>query len=127
MSWGMSVPKPRVEPVFFPNDHLPVLRQAADFLAETQSREDFELEGYITKLARDKQTEGDVTIAATVDGQLLKVLVRLPPGQYKVAADAHTADHKVSVMGELGKEGRQYRLADPRHLRVIVADEVEDG
>ena len=79
------------------------------------------------QLARDPEAiEGDITIATNVDGKLRKVLVRLPPEPYKSACDAHTADLKVGVVGELGKEGRQYRLISPRHLRVLPADEATE-
>ncbi|PRQ07378.1 hypothetical protein ENSA7_30910 [Enhygromyxa salina] len=127
VAWGLSAPRPAAEPVLFQNSDLDVLGQAADFLAETQAREDFELEGYIIKLARGVEAnEGDITIAATIDRQILKVLVGLPPGQYKTAGLAHTHDLKVSVVGELGKEGRQYRLFSPRNLRVVPAEDTSE-
>lgn len=124
VSWGLSAPRPAVEPVFFQHADLAVLRQAADYLAETQIREDFELEGYITQLERDPDAiQGDITIAANVDGKLRKVLVGLRPELYKLACRAHVEDLKVTVVGELGKDGRQFRLIHPRHLHVVPADD----
>lgn len=124
VSWGLSAPLPRMVPVVFQRDDLSILRQAAEYLAETQTQEDFELEGYITKLARaEGAIEGDITVAANVDTQVRKVLVRLPLDQYQVAANAHNADQKVRIRGNLDKEGRQYRLSNPRPLTVIDHDQ----
>lgn len=122
VSWGMAIPRRASEPVFFKESDLSVLRQAADYLAETEPRNDFELEGYITQLSRGTNVPenegGDITVAANVDDRVRKVKVQLSPGLYRLACDAHRQEKKVSLTGELGKEGRQFRLVSARNFRV---------
>jgi hypothetical protein len=122
VAWGLSSPRPRVKPVSFTRADLQVLGQAAAALGEMQVREEFDLEGYITKLARDGSTEGDITVAANIEGQVRKVLVGLRPNEYREACRAHPQELKVRAVGDLGKDGRQYRLNNPRRFQVFESD-----
>ncbi|MCB9712727.1 MAG: hypothetical protein H6712_02650 [Myxococcales bacterium] len=129
IAWGAAWPMERPHPVAFTSDALQILGQAAEFLAAKETLEDFWLEGYITKLERDDpagEIEGDVTIATTLGGQLRRVRVTLQPADYSAAADAHRVGQRVRVKGDLGKEGRRFRLVRPVQFSVVEHDDEEE-
>ena len=69
-------------------------------------------------------TEGDVTIKGSVEGRLRQITLRLGPETYSKAIQAHDDRSTVQCTGELVKEGRGYRLKDPRRFEIVVGDDV---
>ncbi|MBL4685300.1 MAG: hypothetical protein JKY37_11970 [Nannocystaceae bacterium] len=124
--WGAAWPMERPQPVAFMSDALQILGHAAEFLAAKETVEDFWLEGYITKLERDDpagEIEGNATIATTLEGQLRRVRVTLQPTDYNAAAEAHKIGQRVRVKGDLGREGRRFRLVSPKQFAVVEHDD----
>lgn len=108
------------------SDSIPLIEEAARQFRETASLDDVEIEGLVTRLDRDAAaTEGEVTITGNLEGRMLRITVRLNPDTYHLAIQAHDERCPVRCTGELVKEGRGYRLKDPRHF-VLVRDEVAE-
>lgn len=103
-----------------------VLREAARLFHEKQPRPEERLEGYIVKLNREPANfDGKVTLKAFVDGRPASVQIDFPPPLYAAALDAHGRNLPVSVVGELLRVGRRWRLELPRQLE-IGADDAND-
>lgn len=104
----------------FSHEVLDVLGQAASFLHEVEPREDFELVGFVTHLHKEPgQESGEVVIMGMVDDRLRKVKVHLEANDYSIAVQAHDREEALALLGNLRKEGRQYRLEHPHRLRVL--------
>ncbi|MFN0146755.1 MAG: hypothetical protein ACKVT1_09605 [Dehalococcoidia bacterium] len=106
-------------------DTAPTLRQAAIEFRRNQPIDEFELEGFVTRLGRDVgEAIGTATVAALVDGILRNVHIRLATNDYEAAVQAHGLGRRVRCIGELGREGRAFRLEQARDLIVESDDEL---
>lgn len=104
-------------------DSIPIIREAARQFRETAPVEDLVIEGVVTRLDRGADaTEGDVTIVANVEEHLRRVAVRLSGDTYSQAVKAHDNRQTVKCTGDLVKEGRGYRLTNPRRFEVALQD-----
>jgi hypothetical protein len=102
------------------NDSIPIIEEAARQFREISPLEDVEIEGFVTRLDRGRETtEGDVTIEASLEGKLRRIALRLGQEAYRQAIQAHDERRPVRCTGELVKEGRGYRLRDPRHFEIL--------
>ena len=127
ISWSLNRPEPggRAETRFAASD-APVLEEASRVLTSRQERADEHIEGYVSRLARDKSArEGAVTIKTPIDGELTSVKVAFGPQDYRLVSRAHAERQTVSLEGDLRREGSRWHLHNPRDL-VLVADEEED-
>jgi len=120
-SWSPSRPAVRSIPsrlVFSKND-ASVLRAAAKFLKERAPVTSFELIGQVVKLeALALAQGGNVTVAGLVDDAVRQVQFAADAGDYQRAIEAHQHERIVSVEGELVKDGRSFRLSNPRMFSV---------
>jgi hypothetical protein len=126
VSWSRTRPIDDNTParVVLDSDRIPLIEEAARQFRETASTEDFEVEGIVTRLDRGAAAqEGEVTITGNVDGQIRRVTLRLGVQTYSQAVQAHEDRRTVRCTGELVREGRGYRLQNPRHFEVIVGDD----
>lgn len=102
------------------SDMLVTLAEVARELKERVAYEDFELNGVVTALHREQgEGKGQITITGLVDGGLRKILVDLEPNAYNLAIHAHFQQLSVACEGELEREGRSYRLKNPRGFLVV--------
>jgi len=127
VSWSRTRPAGRETPsrVFLGSDSIPIIEEAARRFREIAPLEDFEIEGVVTRLDRDPHaTEGDVTVTGSVEGQLRRIVLRLGPETYSLAVQAHDERRPVRCTGELVKEGRGYRLKDPRHFELSAGEDI---
>jgi hypothetical protein len=106
-------------------DIVPVLREVARVFKTKAPQEDFEVKGAVFRLVRDPPaaSDGEVTIAGFVDGAPRSIWLHLEGADYVTAADAFKNQQLVSVTGVLKKEGRRYRLHDPRNFRLVPPEE----
>jgi hypothetical protein len=112
--------------VFLSSDTIPIIEEAARQFRETAPSEDVEVVGLVTRLDRAPEAkEGYVTVLGNVEGQMHRVTLRLGEDTYHDAVQAHESRQMVKCTGDLIKEGRGYRLYDPRHFRILNSDEVE--
>ena len=124
VSWAMTRPADggtgrRAVVAFRPPD-IAVLDEAARVLSDRQERTDEEVQGYVSRLARDKtDPKGTATIKAFVDGKLVSVQVVFDSADYSEITRAHEARLSVSREGDLYREGQRWRLRNPRGVSVM--------
>ncbi|MCY3932745.1 MAG: hypothetical protein OXH70_13640 [Acidobacteria bacterium] len=129
VSWAMTrpadgAPEERATVAFRPPD-IAVLDEAARVLADRQERTDEEVQGYVSRLARDRtDPHGTATIKAFVEGRLVSVQVVFGAADYSEITRAHEARLSVSLEGDLYREGQRWHLRNPRGVTVM---EDEDG
>ena len=129
VSWAMTRPadgatEGRAAIAFRPLD-IGVLDEAARVLSDRQERTDEEVQGYVSRLARDKtDPTGTATVKAFVDGKLVSVRVVFGSADYSEITRAHDARLSVSLEGDLYRERQRWHLRNPRGVTVM---EDEDG
>jgi len=103
----------------FSPDQIPVIKEAARLIRERAPVGDFELEGAVVKLDRaPAQAVGRVTIIGNVDGKPKRVSLELSDSDYHLAVQAHDQEIALKCTGTLVREGRAYRLQEPRDVVV---------
>ena len=86
--------------VYFADDRIPIISEAARLFKETTPSEDFEIEGWVKRLDRGHEVvEGEVTVVAPVDDQLRYVVMRLDRENYSKAVTAHEQRQTVRCTG----------------------------
>ena len=106
--------------VTLPADTIPLLKEAARLFRETGPVEDFELQGGVVGLSRPEGTAtGRVTVAGFIESRARKVLLDLGEPDYTTAIRAHAEEAIVLCTGELVKEGRSFRLQNPRRFQML--------
>ena len=126
IAWSRTRPVTNAVPsrVILGSDSMPLIQEAARLFRDTAPVEDVELEGFVTRLARGPQDiPGDVTLEGLVDGGLRRVTVQLAGEKYSQAVQAHEQRLRVACAGDLVKERGGFRLQNPRHFRVLAAEE----
>ena len=126
VSWARTRPVDDKAParVMFGSDSIPIIEEAARHFRDTAPIEDFDVEGFVTRLDREPAAkEGDVTVEGIVEGHMRRIGMRLEPNNYSEAVRAHDFRLKVKCTGELTKVGRGHRLESPRHFEVITEEE----
>ena len=128
VSWAITrpaelEPPKRVVVDFRPPD-VAVLDEAARMLSNRQERTDEEIQGYVSRLARDvADPQGTATIRAFIDGRLTSVQAVFDPSDYSEITRAHDNRLSVSLEGDLRREGQRWHLRNPREVTVIQEDD----
>jgi hypothetical protein len=126
VAWSRARPRSGAAPtrVFLGSDTIPLIQEAARLFRDTESVEDVEIEGFVTRLARrPDQGSGEITLEGLVEGALRRVSVELSEAVYSLAMQAHQSRQRVSCSGDLVKERGGFRLENPRHFRLLDADD----
>ena len=126
MAWSRTRPveDAPASRVLFGSDSMPFIAEAARIFRETASTDDFEIEGIVTRLNREPTAiPGEVTITGNVEGRMRRLTVTLDELTYRQAAQAHADRKTVRCVGELVKDGRGYRLQNPRRFEVLTSDD----
>jgi hypothetical protein len=121
VSWSRNRPLKTAAPgvVHLSPEFIPIINEAAGHFRATAPLDDFELEGFVTRLDRSTSaTEGEVTVEGVVENHIRKIAVWLDAEAYKTAAHAHIERAKVTCLGDLVREGRGHRLLNPRGFQV---------
>jgi hypothetical protein len=120
-SWSRTRPViDGIQRVSFEADEIKIIREAGRVFRETFPREDFELVGTVVKLERyDGTPSGRVTVLGLVDDRLRQVILELTDPDYHVAVKVHEAGAPIFCTGLLRREGRNYRLLQPREVAMI--------
>ena len=114
-----------VSTIKIPADYLPLLKEASRLFKETEPREEFALFGVVVKLDRRPGADsGEVTINSVMEERPRKVVLELTDPDYQTAIRAHQEMIPVSCTGELVKEGKSFRLRNPRQFQLL---ETEDS
>lgn len=101
------------------------MSQGATRLADIDEREDYEVVGPVV-FASSESGAGEVRINVLLDGRPRKVRVDLSAGDYNRAVHAHARRDSgvlVRCAGDLVKDGRMYRLLDPRRFEVLTPED----
>lgn len=126
VSWSRTRPIGMPTQMLLGSDSMPIIEEAARHFREKTPIEDFDVEGFVTGLARGPlAVEGDITIEGIINDHMQRIIIRLGEDTYSDAVRAHDNRLKVTCTGELVKEGRGHRLQNPRHFEVITDDEGE--
>lgn len=125
ISWSTTRPAGSSTPnrVLFGSDTIQVIEEASRIFREVAPSEDCEVTGFV--LASDRPpdaVEGDIRLDAIVDGKIHRVSISLAPAEYSLALKAHDERKIVTCVGDLIKQGRGYRLQNPRHFKVVSAE-----
>ncbi|HUU81883.1 MAG TPA: hypothetical protein VM243_00140 [Phycisphaerae bacterium] len=100
-------------------DAMPMIEEAGRVFRETSDLDDFELRGPVVKLERGEgEATGKVTVLGFVDDQPRKIKLELPETEYLTAIQAHKQQQTVNCYGVLVREGKSFRLSNPRRLVV---------
>jgi len=128
VSWSRSRPVEggaHVSSTRVDTDFIPLLREASRLFKEAASYEGFYLLGHVEKRDRPAGAAlGLVSISAEADNRPRRVLVELADPEYQDAIRSHNETKLVSCIGDLTKEGKSYRLRNPRQFWIV---EIEDG
>ncbi|HEX4419259.1 MAG TPA: hypothetical protein VH165_15210 [Kofleriaceae bacterium] len=104
----------------FSRGEAEILRAASTFLKERAPIAGFEVLGAVVRLeSTTPAAGGNATLAALVDDVIRQVVVTLGADDYRAAMHAHQNELEVSVEGELEREGRTYRLRNPRMFAIV--------
>jgi hypothetical protein len=125
VSWARIRPiaAPPHTRVIFESDTIPFIAEAARVFREVAPIEDAELAGFVVGTGREvNEIQGDITLDALVDGSMHRVSITLSPEDYSLALRAHDERKVVTCVGELIKQGRGYRLRNPRQLQMLDTD-----
>ena len=131
VSWAMTRPNlqdvgGRVAVTFRLQD-VDVLDEAARVLSDRRERTDEQIQGYVSRLARDRtDPTGTATVKAHVDGKRVSVQAVFDLADYMKITRAHGSHLPVSLAGDLHRVGQRWHLRNPRRVTVI-EDETEYG
>ncbi len=97
-----------------------LLREVGSAWRRKAAIPDAEVVGFVHKLeSSDPSAQGQVWIAAEVEGQVRMVVVVLEGDDYQRAVSAHAQQLPVRLVGELRREGRTLKLTNPREFAAL--------
>ena len=128
VTWARTRPMPVAHSrVRFAKDGVPILREAARSFRNREPQNDVRLFGYVQMLRRDdSETDGTVTLHASVQGRTQSVTAVLNQSDYNRAIGAHREKEPVIVEGDLERFWQRWRLSNPRIVEVITSRNAED-
>jgi hypothetical protein len=100
-------------------DSMPYLEEASRHFRQTSELEGVEVFGAVHRLEHLHGDAGDVTIVGTVDGERRTVVTELQGEDHTRAIRAYEDRLAIRCFGELRKEGKSYRLRNPRDVRLV--------
>lgn len=122
VSWARSRPvrSGQVKTIRFTPDIFPLLEESARYLKQFTPLEDFEVRGLVRKLekAGGPGETGKITVHAPVNERNVNIIIDLKEKDYQLAIEAHKKYIPIYCVGELLREGKTYRLLNPRDLRI---------
>ena len=120
-SWARTRPRDTSRQVVrFAFSDVPVLRAASEALRARAPQHDIQLVGTVWRLTREQEeTDGTITMRATVDDRPQSVTLVLSQADYRLAIQAHEEKSAIIVQGDLERFGQRWRLQNPRITDVI--------
>jgi hypothetical protein len=110
--------------VRLPAESSAILDSVSAHFRKTSELEDVQVVGFVRKLEKRKpKTSGSVTILGMADGERRSVVVDLEGDTYSEAVRAHEQNQVVECEGEMLREGKSYRLRNPRRFRLLAESE----
>ena len=131
MTWARTRPMAAARDIIrFSKDDVPILREAARTFRIREPKMDARLFGSVQRLKRDdSETDGTITLRASIDGDIQSVTAVLSPADYNRAIEAHQEKAPVIAEGDLDRFGQRWHLVNPRITEVILGgpDDDEDS
>ena len=124
-AWARTYPRDTARRVVrFASGDAPILQAASESFRGREPQADVQLFGVVWKLTRDQEeTDGTITMRASVDDMVQSVTVVLNESDYHRAIRAHEEKSAVIVRGDLERFGQRWRLSNPRIADVINSDD----
>ena len=121
LTWARTRPTNRARDVIrFAADDAPILREASRSFRDREPFPDKTLFGVVRTLSRDEdETDGTVTLMASIDGQNQSVKTVLRQSDYERAILAHKEKAPVVMKGDLERSGQRWHLLNPQIVDVI--------
>ncbi len=125
--WARTIPTDENRRVVrFSSPDSPILREASRIFRSREPARDVTLVGIVQQLTREqKESEGTVTLRASIEGTNQSVTAVLPLAGYDRAIHAHKTKAPVEMRGDLERTGQQWHLLNPLIRDVIVDDASE--
>ena len=121
VTWARTRPMRVVRDVVrFSHADASILREAARSFRNREAQLDVRLFGSVQRLKRDDtETDGTVTLRASIDGRTQSITAVLTSSDYNRAIEAHQARAPVVAEGDLDRFGQRWHLVNPRIIEVI--------
>ena len=121
VTWARTRPMRVVRDVVrFSHAHASILREAARAFRNREAQLDVRLFGSVQRLKRDDaETDGTVTLRASIDGRTQSITAVLSSSDYNRAIEAHRARAPVVAEGDLDRFGQRWHLVNPRIVEII--------
>lgn len=103
----------------FTADRIGYIKEAAKVFRETTPIANTEVTGYVTRLDRESDQAGKVTIAGFADGRPGKFAVELDEPAHKVAISAYDKGAPVGCTGTLQREGNSWIIREPSAFSLL--------
>ena len=126
--WARTHPMSTARNVIHFDAHdAPILREAARLFRDREPRPDICLLGVVQSLKRgEMDTEGTISLLASIDGQNQAVMSVLKQSDYERAIQAHETKSPLVMEGDLERTGQRWRLLNPRIADVILNEDALD-
>lgn len=122
VDWAPSRQAPRATPVRLTPAVMTVAEEAAKYLRAREPEDGFIARGLVKSVERKgEEKSGPAHLLAFVNGEVRTVKLDLAGELWQAAHAALESRDVLQVEGELVKSGLQYRLLNPRNLRVVPA------
>ena len=129
LTWARTLPRRTSrETIRFGRTDVPILREAARSFRNREPQPDIRVFGIVQRLKRDEaETEGKITLRASVDGRNQSVTVLLEQFDYQRAIRAHQAKAPIVMGGDLERVGQRWCLLNARVVDIISTEDEVDG
>ena len=124
-AWARTYPRDTARQVVrFASGDAPVLRAASQSFREREPKQDVQLFGIVRTLTREQEeTDGTITVKASVDDKVQSVVAVLNETDYHRAIQAHHEKSAIILRGDLDRFGQRWRLSNPHIAKVIERDD----
>lgn len=111
-NWAMTHPSDAIRgPVSFSREDVPILKKAASNFRMPELEYGRLLSGFVYRLTRDRGSRyGIVSMRASVEGTSRSVVAELDKRDYERAAETHTYNSRISLIGDLERVGQRLYL-----------------
>ncbi|MCY4654723.1 MAG: hypothetical protein OXC95_16360 [Dehalococcoidia bacterium] len=115
-SWAMTLPSDALHgPISFSDTDVSVLREAARRFRRPEPEYDKYLSGFIYRLTRNRGSRyGVVYMRAFVEGASRSIRAELDKLDYQRAAETHTSNSRVALIGDLEHIGHRLHLQNAK-------------
>ena len=129
VTWARTLPRRTARETFrFGRTDAPILREAARSFRNREPQPDARVFGIVQRLKRDEaETDGNITLRASIDGRNQSVTVLLEQFDYERAIRAHQAKAPIVMEGDLERIGQRWRLLNARVVDIISTEDEVDG